>query len=65
MSETYTAEEVARMLGLSLDAVYDGRRRGEIPGLKIGNRVLFPRRRFDAWLNGEPAADVESPAMRH
>ena len=60
--QAYTVTEAAETLGLSVDAVYEGVRRGEIPSVRIGRRIVIPRRRFEAWLNGRDAV-VESSAM--
>lgn len=49
----YTAREVAAMLGVSERHVYESCRRDELPHLRIGRRVIFPKRRFEQWLNGE------------
>jgi excisionase family DNA binding protein len=45
----YTAAEVAVMLGVSERHVYESCKRGELPHLKIGRRIVFPHRRFDEW----------------
>ena len=39
---TLTVEEVARRLGIGRTAAYDAVRRGEIPTLRIGRRLLIP-----------------------
>lgn len=52
---TYTADEVARLLGVGRDTVYEAANRGEIPGaLRIGRRLVFARAKLLAWL-GNPA----------
>lgn len=50
--QVYDADEVAAMLGVSVELVYRRAKAGEIPSLKIGGRRVFPRRRFEAWLDG-------------
>lgn len=40
---TYTIEEAARLLGISRGSAYEAVRRGELPVLKIGKRLLVPR----------------------
>lgn len=59
---SYTAAEVAQLLNVSEASVYEGCRRGEIPCLRIGRRVTFPRLRFDAWMQGGMALQ-ERPAV--
>ena len=40
---TLTVEEVAATLGISRAFAYEAVRRGEIPSIRIGRRVLVPR----------------------
>ena len=55
---TYTVIEVAELLGISRTSAYECVRRGEIPSLTLGRRVVIPRRAFDAMLEMEiPAPD--------
>src|SRR5581483_7953846 len=66
--ETYTAREVAERLRISEAAVYEACRRGELPCLRIGRRIVFPCRRFDAWFNGDPDSGrggVHSALLSH
>lgn len=56
------AKEVARLLGVSLKAVY----RDGIPGLhpvRIGRRVRFRRRDVERVMNGEAARPDDDPAV--
>jgi excisionase family DNA binding protein len=50
--ETLTVEEAGRILGLGRQAAYGAARRGEIPTLRIGRRVLVPRVRLERLLEG-------------
>jgi excisionase family DNA binding protein len=52
---TYTVREVAALLDISRATAYTRLASGEIPARRIGSRWIIARRRFDAWLNGEPA----------
>jgi excisionase family DNA binding protein len=60
--QTYTPEEVARMLGLSLAGTYNHLRDGDIPARKIGARWIIPKRQFHAWLDaiGDDDQDGET-----
>lgn len=58
LSATMKVEEAGRILGIGRNAAYEGVRRGEIPSLKIGGRILVPRRRLMALIDG----DVEEEA---
>lgn len=40
---TMTVEEVARLLGVSRDAVYDAVARGEIAAIRLGRLIRIPR----------------------
>jgi excisionase family DNA binding protein len=45
-----TVTEVALLLRLSKTAVYDAVRRGELPALRLGRRILFPKETLIAFL---------------
>lgn len=55
MSETrltLTVEEAAVVLGISRGLAYDLVRRGEIPHLRLGRRLVVPVRAIEALLEG-------------
>ena len=47
---TLTVEEAAALLGISRNSAYEAVRRGEIPSVRIGGRIVIPRHRFLDWL---------------
>jgi hypothetical protein len=48
-----TPAEVRQILRCSRSVVYEGLRRGIIPSIRISERkIVIPRQRFFAWLNG-------------
>jgi excisionase family DNA binding protein len=49
---TYTVEETSRLIPLGLNQTYEAIRRGELPSIKIGRRILVPRQRLLEHLNG-------------
>ncbi|MBN2361436.1 MAG: helix-turn-helix domain-containing protein [Deltaproteobacteria bacterium] len=59
----WTADDVARFLGVDLKGVYNAARRGEIPHRRIGRRVVFLRSALLDWLrsNSAPAARKGKP----
>lgn len=59
---TYTVTEAAGLLGISRSSAYECVRRGEIPSLTLGRRVVVPRRALEALLAVEPA--VPEPISR-
>jgi excisionase family DNA binding protein len=44
--------EAAALLGISKDLVYDLVARGELPSLRLGRRVVVPRRALLALIGG-------------
>lgn len=50
---TFTVDEVAKLFGLARNSCYGAVRRGEIPSLRIGRRILIPRAAVEKML-GEP-----------
>lgn len=47
----YQVPEAADMLGVSKDLIYKMVREKTIPCKRLGRRVVFPRDRFDKWMN--------------
>lgn len=47
---TYSVEEAALLLGISRNSAYEAVRRGEIPTIKIGRRILIPISRLEDLL---------------
>lgn len=59
----YSVSETASLLGLSKNSVLKGVMMGQIPHLRVGKRILIPRRSLHAWLesagNGKPESFPE------
>ncbi len=58
---TYTVPEVAEMLGISRSTAYVCIRRGEIPSLTLGRRVVISKMAFEAFLAAHTPAS-KAPA---
>ena len=56
---TLTVEEAGRILGISRSTAYEAVRRGELPVVHIGRRLLVPRAALEKLL-GEPITDPAS-----
>ena len=54
---TLTVEEAARLLGISRALGYELVARGQLPSVRLGRRIVVPRRALDALLD---AASQES-----
>ena len=50
--EAYSVTEVAAMLGVGKDTVWQRVRSGQLPSIKFGSRVLVPRSVLDCVLAG-------------
>ena len=63
---TYTVEEAAELMGLSVSGAYRFVRRGQIPCIRIGRRLLIPRTALQSYLDevGEPSPRIDSWAPR-
>lgn len=48
----HRVEEVSEMLGTGINQTYAAIRRGEIPSIKVGRRILVPRQKLLDMLNG-------------
>ena len=51
---TISVEDAAAMLGISRAFAYDLVRRGEIPSLRLGRRVVIPHHAFRRFVEGHP-----------
>jgi len=47
----FSVNEVAKILGLSRNSAYEGVRRGEIPCIRVGKRLLIPRHAIEVMLS--------------
>lgn len=50
---TVTVEQAAELLGISRWSAYEAAKRGELPIVRIGKRILIPRRRLEKLLAGD------------
>ena len=55
-SATMTVAEAARHLGISRSHAYDLVRAGDLPHLRLGRRIVVPRRDLDRWMAGPDRA---------
>lgn len=56
-SQLLTVAETAKVLGIGRSAAYGAARRGEIPSLRLGRRVLIPKRALSSLLAGKLQRD--------
>lgn len=57
---TLTVPEAGYLLGISRGSAYEAARRGELPTIRLGRRLLVPRGALDRLLDIVPApADAE------
>jgi len=46
----FTVEEIAKILGISRPSAYLGIHNRQIPHIRIGQRILIPKKEFYIWL---------------
>ena len=56
-----TVPEAADLLGICRNAAYEAVRRGEIPSIRIGKRLVVPRMAFEELLRSGVNADNSYP----
>jgi len=58
--QTYTVPQAGEVLGIGRSAAYQGVHTGEIPSIKIGNRIVIPKAALDRMLNeaGKSTSDT-------
>ena len=47
---TFTVAEAAKMLGINRIKMYEITRRADFPSIRLGRRIVIPRRAFENWL---------------
>lgn len=52
---TMSIPEAAKILGIGVNGAYEAAKRGEIPTIQIGKRILVLREPFKKMLAGDPA----------
>ena len=57
---TYSVSEAARLLGLSRNSTYLACFNGELPHVKIGRRILIPKRALEMMLESAANGAKES-----
>jgi excisionase family DNA binding protein len=55
----YSPEEAGEILGLGRNSTYDAIRRGEIPSLRVGKRILIPKIGIERMLADASARPVD------
>ncbi len=49
---TYKVDEAARLLGIGRNQCYEALKRGDLPSIRLGKRLLIPRAALDRLLDG-------------
>jgi excisionase family DNA binding protein len=52
---TISVEDAARWLGISRGLAYEAARRGELPTIRLGRRLLVPRARLLELVGADPS----------
>ena len=48
---TYSVETAARLLGIGRNSAFEAIRQGQLPAVRIGRRLLVPRRAIEKMLD--------------
>jgi excisionase family DNA binding protein len=59
---TLSVAETANLLGISRWLVQQAVHDGSLPSARVGRRILIPRSRLLAWLDGMEASAIVAPA---
>jgi excisionase family DNA binding protein len=63
----YKPDQAHAIIGIhqiSRRSFYNALKRGEIPNIRLGKRILIPRHAFNLWLEGKGIAACGSTALR-
>lgn len=58
--QTFTVEQAARIMGIGRNSAYEAIRRGEIPVLRIGRRLLVPKKALEDMLSSGSRHEPEA-----
>ena len=58
----YSVYDLVDLLGLSISSVYKGVNENEIPHVKVGSRILIPKKMLDEWLTKKDNQSNTAPA---
>ena len=47
----YSVYDLVELLGISISSAYQAIERNEIPHIKVGSRILIPKKMLDEWLS--------------
>jgi excisionase family DNA binding protein len=61
---TMTVEEAAAALGISRGLAYQAAHDGSIPTIRIGRRLLVPRRALERLLGAPIPCDIKEPGKQ-
>jgi excisionase family DNA binding protein len=61
---TLTAEEAAKYVGVSYWKLLELVRKGEIPNVKVGRRILFRSTTLNDWMDHQEKSSTESGISR-
>lgn len=59
---TITVEDAARLLGISRGLAYEAARRGDLPVIRLGRRLLVPRQRLLEFVGAPETREAGFPA---
>jgi len=59
--EILTVRQVAAVLGIARNSVYQAAAAGQIPSIRVGRRILFAKRSLEFWLS---AGTQDSPRLQ-
>jgi excisionase family DNA binding protein len=62
--QTLTVEEAAGILGIGRNSAYEAARRGELPVIRLGRRLVIPRQAFERFLGGSGSGEAQSSEGR-
>jgi excisionase family DNA binding protein len=60
---TITVEDAARLLGISRGLAYEAARRGDLPVIRLGRRLLVPRARLLEFVGASETQEAGLPAF--
>ena len=55
----YTEDQLVQLFPISKRQLFELRRRGQVPHMKVGKRVLYPTREISEWIEAQVRGRID------
>jgi excisionase family DNA binding protein len=58
-NKVYTVDDIQKILGINKNRAYSLSTSGQFPFIRIGKRIIVPRKTFDDWMYSDTEKVIE------